>query len=419
MTAQVMLGDVLVGYLDPTGDVVTFVFDAAYLADPDRPVLGQAFEDRVLTADQPFSGSPVTPLPTFFRNALPEGALRKVVEAHLRRTRLIELNMLLRLGADLPGALRVVADPLVPGANVGGTDVPEPALPPRAADPADPIRFSLSGVQLKASVLVDLNDENKITLPLIGQGGRWIAKFPSALFRDLPENELTMLRWARATGLNVPDHRIVDAASIQNLPTEFSTEGRVLLIERFDRSATQGRIHQEDFAQVFDVEPEDKDALFLPHVTVTYAGIGSVVRALAGEDDYTEFVRRVAFMILSGNADAHAKNWSLFYPDRVHARLSPLYDVVSTVAYTSLNHELPLGFVQPEDPAMMRRVTMEAVTYRDIRELAEQAGEPADAVESDVRYFVERARTAWREVRGDAPLFVAAAVDRHLERVAL
>lgn len=423
MTAQVMLGDVLVGYLDPTGDVVTFVFDAAYLADPDRPVLGQAFEDRVLSPDQPFTGSPVTPLPTFFRNALPEGALRKVVEAHLHRSRLIELNMLLRLGSDLPGALRVIADPLAPGADVGETDVPEPALPPRAADPADPIRFSLSGVQLKASVLVDLDDQNKITLPLIGQGGRWIAKFASPMFRDLPENELTMLRWARATGLNVPDHRIVDAASIQNLPTEFSPDGRALLIARFDRSASQGRIHQEDFAQVFDIEPEEKDALFLPHfrppLAVTYAGIGSTVRALAGEDDYKEFVRRVAFMILSGNADAHAKNWSLFYPDGVHARLSPLYDVVSTVAYPSVHHTLPLGFVVPEDPARMTRIEMEAITYRDVRELAEQADEPADAIESDVRDFVARARTAWKEVRGDAPSFVAAAIDRHLERVAL
>lgn len=419
MTAQVMLGDVLVGYLDPAGDVVAFVFDAAYLANPDRPVLGQAFEDRVLSPDQPFTGSPVTPLPTFFRNALPEGALRKVVEAHLHQSRLIELNMLLRLGSDLPGALRVVADPLTPSADVRDTDISEPVLPRRAADPADPIRFSLSGVQLKASVLVDLDDQNKITLPLIGQGGRWIAKFSSTMFRDLPENELTMLRWARAAGLNVPDHRIVDAASIQNLPTEFSAEGRALLVERFDRSASQGRIHQEDFAQVFEIEPEDKDALFLPHTTVTYAGIGSVVCALAGEDDYKEFVRRVAFMILSGNADAHAKNWSLLYPDGVHARLSPLYDVVSTVAYPSLNRELPLGFVQPEDPARMTRIAMEAITYRDVRELAEQADEPADAIESDVRGFVERARTAWREVRGDAPSFVAEAVDRHLERVAL
>ena len=84
-----------------------------------------------------------------------------------------------------------------------------------------------------------------------------------------------------------------------------------------------------------------------------------------------------------------------------------------------MKSELPLGFVQPEDPTRMTRIAMEAITYRDVRELAEQAGESADAIESDVRDFVALARTAWREVRGDAPSFVAAAIDRHLERVAI
>jgi serine/threonine-protein kinase HipA len=415
MNAQVMLGDVLVGYLEPAGEVIAFTFDEAYLARPDRPVLGQAFEDRVLSADRSITGSPLTPLPSFFRNALPEGALRKVVEARLDHSRLIELEMLLLLGPDLPGALRVVADPLESAA-----DRFEPASRRRAADHADPIRFSLSGVQLKASVHVDLNDENKITLPLTGEGGRWIAKFPSATFRDLPENELTMLRWARAAGLDVPDNRIIEVASIQNLPTEFPREGRALLVKRFDRPTSQYRIHQEDFAQVFEIEPEEKDLLFVaPDITVTYAGIGAVVSALAGEGDFKEFARRMAFMILSGNADAHAKNWSLIYPDGVRARLSPLYDVVSTVAYPGLHRTLPLGLVQPEEPVRATRIALEAVTYRDFRELAEQAGEPASAIESDVRGFVERARSSWREVRGDAPSFVAEAVDRHLERVAL
>lgn len=415
MIAHVMLGDVLVGYLEPAGEVIAFTFDEAYLARPDRPVLGQAFEDRVLSADQSITGSALTPLPSFFRNALPEGALRRVVEARLHHSRLMELEMLLLLGPDLPGALRVVADPLDPD-----SDRFDPASPRRATDPADPIRFSLSGVQLKASVHVDLDDENKITLPLAGEGGRWIAKFPSSTFRDLPENELTMLRWARAAGLDVPDNRIIEVASIQNLPTEFPGEGRALLVKRFDRSASQHRIHQEDFAQVFEIEPEEKDLLFVaPDIAVTYAGIGAVVSALAGEGDFKEFARRMAFMILSGNADAHAKNWSLIYPDRVRARLSPLYDVVSTVAYPSLHRTLPLGFVQPEDPALATRITLEAITYRDFRELAEQAGEPGDEIELDVRGFAERARSAWKEVRGDAPSFVAEAVDRHLERVVL
>jgi serine/threonine-protein kinase HipA len=419
VTARVLLGDELVGYLAPVGNVVAFTFDAGYLARPDRPVLGQAFEDRELSADQPIAGSASMPLPAFFRNALPEGALRKVVEARLQRSRLIELDMLLRLGPDLPGALRVLADPL--DAEVDEMDG-ENAHPPSRrgmADPSDPIRFSLSGVQLKASVQVDLDDASKITLPLVGEGGRWIAKFPSASYRKLPENEHTMLTWARMVGLNVPNHRLVDVASIQNLPVEFPREGRALLVERFDRPESGVRVHQEDLAQVFELQPEEKELLFVPEVTVTYAGMGAVVTAIAGEIDFTEFTRRVAFMILSGNADAHAKNWSLIYPDRVHACLSPLYDVVSTVAYPSLDRTLPLAFVEAREPTSMTRIAIEAITYRDIRELAEWAGESADAVESDIRSFAEQARRAWREVRGEAPSFVTEAVDRHLGQIAL
>lgn len=415
MNARVLLGDVLVGHLRPAGGVIAFTFEEAYLSRPDRPVLGQAFEDRDLRAEPTITGSLENPLPSFFRNALPEGALRKIVEARLPNGRLRELEMLMLLGSDLPGALRVLADPLDPH-----DDSFVPPSPRRALDPADPIRFSLSGVQLKASVHVDLDDENKITLPMAGEGGRWIAKFPSSSFRDLPENELTMLRWARAAGLDVPDNRIIDVASIDNLPTEFPREGRALLIRRFDRSASHHRVHQEDFAQVFEIEPEQKDVLFVAHDrALTYAGIGAIVSALAGESDLKEFTRRLAFMILSGNADAHAKNWSLIYPDRVHARLSPLYDVVSTVAYPRLNRTLPLAFLQLEQPVNSTQVALDAITYRDFRELAEQVGEPASAVESDVRDFVDRARAAWREVRGDAPSFVAEAVNLHLERVSL
>lgn len=60
MNAHVMLGDVLVGYLEPAGEVIAFTFDEAYLARPDRPVLGQAFEDRALSADQSITVSVAT-----------------------------------------------------------------------------------------------------------------------------------------------------------------------------------------------------------------------------------------------------------------------------------------------------------------------------------------------------------------------
>ena len=52
-----------------------------------------------------------------------------------------------------------------------------------------------------------------------------------------------------------------------------------------------------------------------------YGSIGAVICALCGEDDFRRYMRRLAFMVLSGNADAHLKNWSLLHPDGVNARL--------------------------------------------------------------------------------------------------
>ena len=46
-----------------------------------------------------------------------------------------------------------------------------------------------------------------------------------------------------------------------------------------------------------------------------------------------EFVRRLVFSVVIGNADMHLKNWSLLYPDRRTPVLSPGYDFVATLPY--------------------------------------------------------------------------------------
>ena len=48
-------------------------------------------------------------------------------------------------------------------------------------------------------------------------------------------------------------------------------------------------------------------------------------------EQLAEFIRRLVVNILIGNADAHLKNWSVIYGDRVTPQLSPAYDLVSTI----------------------------------------------------------------------------------------
>lgn len=386
-------------------------FDPSYCARPDRPVLSRAFEERRLDPHIDILGtSAKTPLPSFFRNILPEGALRAILNARFRHATMPEYDMLLQLGADLPGNVRVESDELL-----SFDDSDEGSVSAAAVTGPDPLRFSLAGIQLKASVLVVAD---RITLPLVGAGGNWIAKLPSTVYRELPENEHAILRWARAAGLNVPDHRLVPVAAIENLPSDFPNEGQALLTKRFDRIEDGARLHQEDFAQVFGVEPEDRYSEHVPD-HAHYSGIGAVVRALCGLDDFVEYTRRVAFMLLSGNGDAHVKNWSILYPDGIHARLSPLYDFLATIAYPRLGVNLALDFTDPEDPWHMPPVAMSTIGYTAFREMAQRAGEDPDEREADLRLFVQQARDLWPSMREAFPEFARPVLERHMATIGL
>jgi serine/threonine-protein kinase HipA len=137
------------------------------------------------------------------------------------------------------------------------------------------------------------------------------------------------MRWAQATGIEVPEHMLVPVADLDRLPAVLQTmSGNALAVRRFDR-IEDGRVHQEDFAQVFDLYPKQK---YDQH---SYESIASVVLRAAGPDALHAFVDRLVFVVLSGNADAHHKNWSLRYLGGHTAALSPAYDQASTVLSSS------------------------------------------------------------------------------------
>ena len=84
--------------------------------------------------------------------------------------------------------------------------------------------------------------------------------------------------------------------------------------------------HIEGFAQVFGVYPERK------YKKASARNIAAVTGAGCGEGDVAEFIRRLTFNTLIGNADMHLKNWSLIYPEGRNPALSPACDFVSTIA---------------------------------------------------------------------------------------
>lgn len=57
--------------------------------------------------------------------------------------------------------------------------------------------------------------------------------------------------------------------------------------------------------------------------------------AFANEVAVGQFVRRLVYSTMVGNADMHLKNWSLIYRDPRQAELSPAQDLLSTTAYVA------------------------------------------------------------------------------------
>lgn len=312
-------------YGEPVGTLIRladdknlFSFEKSYINASKRPTLSLSFKDAtggLITTGRPTQ----TKLPPYFSNLLPENRMREYLAGRAGVNPEREFFLLGTLGRDLPGALTAV--PISDG------DIWEKeASPPSKDKLGGPLRFSLAGVQLKFSAAA--NARGGLTIPVNGEGGSWIVKLPSGTWKGIPENEFSMLELARHVGIDVPETKLIHVDKIKGLPKNIEVFGtHALAIRRFDRLPDGNLVHAEDFAQVFGVYPDDK------YDSASYNNIAKVIRAEAGEEAAEEFVKRLIFTILIGNADMHLKNWSLIYPNRDRAALAPAYDFVSTIHY--------------------------------------------------------------------------------------
>jgi len=221
-----------------------------------------------------------------------------------------------------------------------------------------------------------------LTIPAGGLGGSWIVKLPSARFKAVPENEFVMLELARRIGISVPENKLIDIASIKGLPEQAHTvEGMALAVKRFDRLPDGAPVHMEDFAQVFGEFPSSKYKFH------SYANLAAVLWAEIGEDAVREFVRRLVFTVVIGNADMHLKNWSLLYPDRRTPALSPGYDFVATLPYIP-NDTLALSFGDSR--------SLSEITPEQMRRFADTARIPASPLWKIAVETAERSAESWK-----------------------
>nr|WP_254380240.1 HipA domain-containing protein [Corallococcus exiguus] len=393
---EVWIGDTRVGLIEHLEEwEYRFSFDAAWLQAPARPVLGQLFEDR-----KPYDIPTTGHVPIWFSHLLPQGPLRRALARELGVDTDDEFELLEYLGAELPGAIV-----LIPGQpRLSTQPVPRARIePPSAAK----LRFSLAGAQWKLSVR---EGERGLTVPVQGEkAGAWIAKFHDPSFKDLPRIEHSTMTWAGLSKIEVPTFRMAQVSEFADLPQNIPTgDGSVFLIERFDRTSTGQRIHMEDMAQVFDKPPGDSQ----------YGGRYEYLAALLAylsPDDVRAFCERLVFCVLSGNTDAHLKNWSLLYKDGRHPRLSPAYDLISSVLFApeSISDDLALsigGSRQFED-----------VRLDSFKAFAEVSNRTFAEVTTWVTQAVELIRTVWQQEAKHLLLQDSERqrIERHLKRVPL
>ena len=400
---DVLLHGVPVGTITSFADDRTlFAFNDAYMTDEQRPTLGLGFKDahgQLITELRPTR----TRLLPWFSNLLPEGHMRTYLaeQADIHPTR--EFFLLWALGKDLPGAISIrTADGHAwpPAEDRGGnaTDDRDDGRHDNA------FRFSLAGVQLKFSAVSEAT--GGLTIPAEGVGGSWIVKLPSARFEGVAENEFSMMTLAGMIGMNVPPVRLIDPASISNLPDGIGTlKGQALVVERFDRQDGEA-VHIEDFAQVFGVYPEEK------YGKASYRNLARVIGAEATHTDVEEFISRVVFNALIGNADMHLKNWSLTYPDKRRAALAPAYDFVSTIAYL------------PDDKAALKFAStrkFDELTFDELSRLADKALLPQRLVLDAARKTVALFHENWSKERKNLPMSdaIIKAIERHRQKIPL
>jgi serine/threonine-protein kinase HipA len=246
----------------------------------------------------------------FFDNLVAEGWLRNAQARALRIDSHNRFALLLAFGHDCAGAVSVI-DPIPSGEPIVDLDDPLAAA-------ALVSRSSLSGVQAK---LLAVQSGRRFRPARRDETATFIAKLPSGTLRDIVENEYLTTVACRAL---LPDDQIVEA----KIATVEGIEGRALLVPRFDRRRSGGKQHFEEFNQLLGrFSGDDK-------YEASYEDMGAFILKTPGcvPVDAWRLYRRILSCFLTGNTDAHLKNFAMFHtPDGL--RLTPAYDLVAAALY--------------------------------------------------------------------------------------
>jgi serine/threonine-protein kinase HipA len=346
---------------EPGGRCV-FTYDAAYL-QAKKPAIAFTLPRQ----SAPFMCE--QGLHPFFDNLVAEGWLRSAQARALKTDPNNRFALLLAFGHDCAGAVSLI-DPV---------PIAEPTLDPddRAAAAALRSRGSLSGVQPK---LLAVKDGDTYRPARRDETSQFIAKLPSGALRDIVENEyLTTV----AVAALLPDDSTVEAIVA---PLE-GVQKRALMVKRFDRLPSGARIHFEEFNQLLGKRSGDNK------YDAAYEDMASFIRTTPGcvPADAWRLFRRVLTCFITGNTDAHLKNFAMFHAQG-SMQLTPAYDLVAAALYPEYS-TLALSIDKAQNLAL------DGLKPKHIVALGEASGLDTKTLVDTIRKIDQRRTAAEKKIK--------------------
>ena len=174
---------------------------------------------------------------------------------------------------------------------------------------------TVTGVQAKLSLDITrghAGEPQRFTI--VGLWGRFILKPQTDRFANLPENEDLTMHMAEAVGIKTVPHSLI----------RFADGELCYITRRVDRTKKGDKIAMEDMCQLSERLTEDK-------YKGSYERIAKLIKQYSAAPllDVVNFWEVVVFSWLTGNADMHLKNFSLYRPTDNYM-LTPAYDLLST-----------------------------------------------------------------------------------------
>lgn len=203
--------------------------------------------------------------------------------------------------------------------KIFGTVIP-PVLPYSKADieslALEVVRsqVAITGVQPKLSVDLKKEKGGEKRFTIVGLWGGYILKPQTEQYANLPENEDLTMHLARLAKINTVPHSLI----------RFKDGSLAYITKRIDRDKKGNKIPMEDMCQLTEKLTEQK-----------YKGSHEQIAKKIVEFsaypvlDLINYVEVLLFCYLTGNADMHLKNFSL-YKKIKETTLTPAYDLLST-----------------------------------------------------------------------------------------